>query len=202
MLGKKIVFSQITEGIHPEQFRRCVTRYNGNYKVSRFSCWEQFLAMAFAQITYRESLADLEICLRSRPDQLYHMGFRSTIAHSTLADANATRDWRIYFDLAQGLIARARRLYADEPLDVDLKQTVYALDSTTIDLCLKLFPWAKFRTTKAAIKLHTLLDLRGPIPTMIAITDGKHGDVRALDLIIPEAGSYYVMDRAYLVLLG
>ena len=186
------------EGIHPEQFRRCVTRYNGNYKVSRFSCWEQFLAMAFAQITYRESLADLEICLRSRPDQLYHMGFRSTIAHSTLADANATRDWRIYFDLAQGLIARARRLYADEPLDVDLKQTVYALDSTTIDLCLKLFPWAKFRTTKAAIKLHTLLDLRGPIPTMIAITDGKHGDVRALDLIILEAGSYYVMDRAYL----
>ena len=158
--------------------------------------------MAFAQITYRESLADLEICLRSRPDQLYHMGFRSTIAHSTLADANATRDWRIYFDLAQGLIARARRLYADEPLDVDLKQTVYALDSTTIDLSLKLFPWAKFRTTKAAIKLHTLLDLRGPIPTMIAITDGKHGDVRALDLIIPEAGSYYVMDRAYLVLLG
>ena len=154
--------------------------------------------MAFAQVTYRESLADLEICLRSRPDQLYHMGFRSSVAHSTLADANATRDWRIYADLAQNLIARARRLYAEEPLGTELKETVYALDSTTIDLCLSLFPWARFRSTKAAIKLHTLLDLRGPIPTMIAISDGKQADVSILDEIVPEPGAFYVMDRGYL----
>jgi len=198
MLTGKLIFSQLTDWIHPEQFRRCVNRYDGNYKVCSFPCWDQFLAMAFAQITYRESLADIEVCLRSRPDQLYRMGFRSTVAHSTLADANSARDWRIYADLAQRLIARARRLYADEPLAVELEQTVYALDSTTIDLCLSLFPWARFRSTKAAVKLHTLLDLRGPIPTMISITEGKQADVRMLDELIPEPGAFYVMDRAYL----
>jgi len=154
--------------------------------------------MTFAQVTYRDSLADIEVCLRSHRDQLYRLGFRSTIAHSTLADANRERDWRIYADLAQSLIARARRLYADEPLGVELAQTVYALDSTTIDLCLSLFPWARFRSTKAAIKLHTLLDLRGPIPTMISISDGKQADVRVLDELIPEPGAFYVMDRGYL----
>ena len=186
------------EWIHPEQFRRCVARYNGHYKVLSFSCWDQFLAMAFAQITYRESLGDLEVCLRSRSDQLYHMGFRSSVAHSTLADANSSRDWRIYADLAQRLISRARRLYAQEPLGIELDQTVYALDSTTIDLCLSLFPWARFRSTKAAVKLHTLLDVRGPIPTMIAISEGKQADVRVLDELIPEPGAFYVMDRGYL----
>lgn len=194
----KNVFAQVMAWVHPEQFRRCVARYRGEYKVLSFSCYEQFLAMAFAQITYRESLADLEVCLRSRRDQLYHMGFRSTIAHSTLADANRERDWRIYADLAQRLIARARRLYAQEPLGMELEQTVYALDSTTIDLCLSLFPWARFRSTKAAVKLHTLLDVRGPIPTMIAISEGKQADVRVLDELIPEPGAFYVMDRGYL----
>ncbi len=153
--------------------------------------------MAFAQITFRESLADIEICLRSRGEQLYHLGFRSSVAHSTLADANSTRDWRIYAELAQGLIRRARKLYAQESLEIELEQTVYALDSTTIDLCLALFPWARFRSTKAAIKLHTLLDVRGPIPTMIAISDGKQADVRILDELIPEPGAFYVMDRGY-----
>jgi len=183
--------------IHGEQFRRCVNRYDGNYRIRNFSCWDQFLAMAFAQITYRDSLADIEVCLRSRQDQLYRLGFRSTIAHSTLADANSSRDWRIYHDLAQGLIARARRLYAHESFGVELEQTVYALDSTTIDLCLSLFPWARFRSTKAAVKLHTLLDLRGPIPTMISISEGKRGDVTVLDELILEPGAFYVMDRGY-----
>ena len=183
------------EWVHPEQFRRCVQRYHGNQRVRNFPCWDQFLAMSFAQVTYRDSLADIEVCLRSRSDPLYHMGFRSTVAHSTLADANSSRDWRIYHDLAQRLIARARRLYADEPFGVELAQTVYALDSTTIDLCLTLFPWARFRSTKAAVKLHTLLDLRGPIPTMIAISDGKQADVRVLDELILEPGAFYVMDR-------
>lgn len=198
MPAGKLIFSQLTDWIHPEQFRRCVQRYQGNYKVHGFPCWDQFLAMAFAQVTYRESLADIEVCLRSRPDQLYRMGFRATVAHSTLADANRARDWRIYADLAQLLIARARRLYAQEPLGVELAQTVYALDSTTIDLCLSLFPWARFRSTKAAIKLHTLLDLRGPIPTMISISEGKQADVRVLDELIPEPGAFYVLDRGYL----
>lgn len=193
----KAVFAQLMEWIHPEQFRRCVTRYRGHYKIRSFSCWNQFLAMAFAQVTYRESLEDIEICLRSRRDQLYHLGFRSSVAHSTLAEANSTRDWRIYADLAQILIGRARKLYAQEPLGIELDQTVYALDSTTIDLCLSLFPWARFRATKAAIKLHTLLDLRGPIPTMIAISEGKQADVRILDELIPEPGAFYVMDRGY-----
>lgn len=198
MLTGKLVFAQVTDLIHPEQFRRCVIRYQGDYKIRNFSCWDQFLAMAFAQLTYRESLADIEICLRSHQDQLYRLGFRSSIAHSTLADANASRDWRIYADLAQILITRARRLYAQEPLAVDLEQTVYALDSTTIELCLNLFPWARFRSTKAAVKLHTLLDLRGPIPTMIAISDGKQADVRVLDELLPEPGAFYVLDRGYL----
>jgi hypothetical protein len=197
MPAGKLIFSQITEWIHPEQFRRCVNRYHGNCKVYNFPCWDQFLAMTFAQVTYRDSLADIEVCLRSRRDQLYRLGFRSTVAHSTLADANRERDWRIYADLAQSLISRARRLYADEPIGVELAQTVYALDSTTIDLCLSLFPWARFRSTKAAIKLHTLLDLRGPIPTMIAISDGKQADVRVLDELLPEPGAFYVIDRGY-----
>jgi len=194
---RKAVFAQLMEWIHPEQFRRCVLRYDGNNKVREFPCWDQFLAMAFAQITSRESLADIEICLRSRRDQLYHLGFRSSVAHSTLADANRNRDWRIYADLAQGLIRRARKLYLQEPLGIELDATLYALDSTTIDLCLSLFPWARFRSTKAAIKLHTLLDLRGPIPTMIAISEGKQADVRILDELIPEPGAFYVMDRGY-----
>jgi hypothetical protein len=193
----KAVLSQLTDWIHPEQFRRCVQRYEGNHRVRNFSCWDQFLAMTFAQVTYRDSLADIEVCLRSRHDQLYRLGFRSLVAHSTLADANRERDWRIYADLAQSLIARARRLYANEPIGVELEQTVYALDSTTIDLCLSLFPWARFRSTKAAIKLHTLLDLRGPIPTMIAISDGKQADVRVLDELLPEPGAFYVIDRGY-----
>jgi len=183
--------------IHGEQFRRCVNRYNGNYKIRNFPCWDQFLAMAFAQLTYRDSLADIEVCLRSHPDQLYHMGFRSTIAHNTLARANQSRDWRIYHDLAQSLIARARRLYASEPFGVELEHTVYALDSTTIDLCLSLFPWARFRSTKAAVKLHTLIDLRGPIPTMISVSEGKMADVKILDQLILEPGAFYVMDRGY-----
>ena len=197
MPAGKLIFSQLTEWIHPEQFRRCVARYDGNYKIYNFPCWDQFLAMSFAQITYRDSLADIEVCLRSRQDQLYRLGFRSTIAHSTLADANRSRDWRIYHDLAQGLIARARRLYASESFGVELEQTVYALDSTTIDLCLSLFPWARFRSTKAAVKLHTLLDLRGPIPTMISISEGKRADVSILDELMLEPGAFYVMDRGY-----
>ena len=197
MHSGKTVFNQVMEWVHPEQFRRCVTRYQGNYKVRNFSCWEQFLAMGFAQMTFRESLADIEICLRSRGQQLYHLGFRSLIAHSTLADANSVRDWRIYADLAQSLIRRARKLYEREPLGVELEQTIYALDSTTIDLCLNLFPWARFRSTKAAVKLHTLLDVRGPIPTMITISEGKQADVKILDELIVEPGAFYVMDRGY-----
>jgi len=197
MHSGKSVFSQLIEWVHPEQFRRCVTRYRGHYKVRRFSCWDQFLAMAFAQMTFRESLADIEICLRSRRDRLYHLGFRSSVGHSTLADANSTRDWRIYADLAQGLIRRARKLYAHEPLGLELDHTIYALDSTTIDLCLSLFPWARFRSTKAAVKLHTLLDVRGPIPTMITISEGKQADVQILDDLLLEPGAFYVMDRGY-----
>src|ERR1039457_7281210 len=193
----KTIFSQVMEWIHPEQFRRCVQRYRGNYRVRHFPCWDQFLAMSFAQLTYRDSLADIEVCLRSRPDQLYHMGFRSTIAHNTLATANRLRDWRIYHDLAQRLIARARRLYADESFGVELAQTVYALDSITIDLCLGLFPWARFRSTKAAVKLHTLLDLRGPIPTWIWSAEGTVADGRVRDELVPEPGAFYVMDRGY-----
>lgn len=197
MRAGKTIFSQVMEWIHPEQFRRCVRRRRGNYRVRNFPCWDQFLAMCFAQLTYRDSFADIEVCLRSRPDQLYRMGFRSTVAHNTLAAATRSRDWRIYHDLAQTLIARACRLYADESFGAELAQTVYALDSTTIGFCLSLFPWARFRKAKGAVKLHTLLDLRGPIPTMIAISDGKQADVRVLDDLILEPGAFYVMDRGY-----
>ena len=198
MHAGKLVFAQLTDLIHPEQFRRCVRRYAGDYKVKTFSCWNQFLCMAFGQLTFRESLRDVETCLRSRHDQLYHLGIRGEVSHSTLADANRERDWRIYHDLAQRLIQRARALYHQEPIGLELRETIYALDSTTIDLCLNLFPWARFRRTKAAIKLHTLLDVRGSIPTFIAISQGKQADVRILDELVLEPGSFYVMDRGYL----
>ena len=198
MYAGKLVFAQLTDLIHPEQFRRCVRRYDGDYKVKTFSCWNQFLCMAFGQLTFRESLRDVETCLRSRAQQLYHLGLRGEVSRSVLADANRERDWRIYHDLAQLLIRRARALYAQEPLGLELTETVYALDSTTIDLCLNLFPWARFRRTKGAIKLHTLLDLRGSIPTFIAISQGKQADVRVLDELVLEPGSFYVMDRGYL----
>jgi len=197
MNAEKFVFAQVMDLIHPEQFHRCVQRYSGDYKVKTFSCWNQFLCMSFGQLTYRESLHDIEICLRSRQEQLYHLGFHGPISHSTLADANHNRDWRIYADLAQLLIKRARVLYQNEPLVIDLDETVYALDSTTIDLCLNLFPWARFRRTKAAIKLHTLLDLRGAIPSFLSISEGKRADVRILDELPMEPGSFYVMDRGY-----
>ena len=186
------------EGIHPQQFRRCVQRYRGDRKVRRFSCWEQFLAMSFAQLTYRESLRDIEACLRCRSELLNRLGFRGGVARSTLAEANETRDWRIYADLAQKLIVKARRLYANEELGLELEETVYAFDSTTIDLCLSLFLWAHFRKRKGAIKLHTLLDLRGPIPTVIEITEGKCHDVNLLDSLAIEPGAFDVMDRGYL----
>lgn len=194
----KTIFAQIMEFLPQPEFRQCVNRYQGNYKVQSFSCFDQFLCMAFAQLTYRESLRDIETCLRSMQPKLYHMGFRGTISRSTLADANENRDWRIYADFAQVLIHRARHLYRDDDFGIELDQTVYALDSTTIDLCLSLFPWARFRKTKAGIKLHTLLDLRGPIPSSIEITDAKFHDVNILDDLIPEAGSFYIMDRGYL----
>jgi hypothetical protein len=198
MFAGKTIFSQILTPIHPQHFRRCVERYRGHYKVRSFSCWDQFVCMTFAQLTFRESLRDIEDCLGSRSAQLYHLGLRSRVCRSTLAEANESRDWRIYADLAAGLIKQARRLYANEPLAVELDNTVYALDSTTIDLCLNLFPWARFRRTKAAIKLHTLLDLRGPIPSVLEITDGLCHDVNALDLLCIEPGAFYVMDRGYL----
>jgi hypothetical protein len=197
MYAGKLVFAQLTDLIHPEQFRRCVRRYRGDYKVKSFSCWNQFLCMAFGQLTFRESLRDVETCLRSRQEQLYHLGIRGEVSRSVLADANRERDWRIYHALAQLLIRRARALYAHEPIDAELNETVYALDSTTIDLCLNLFPWARFRRTKAAIKLHTLLDLRGSIPTFISISQGKQADVRILDELVLEPGCFYVMDRGY-----
>ena len=193
----RTVFSQLINFLPDREFRRCVNRYDGDRRWRGFSCWDQFLSMAFAQLTYRESLRDIEACLRSLGAKLYHMGFRGKIARSTLADANESRDWRIYADFAQVLIRIARPLYARDPIGVDLNQTLYALDSTTIDLCLSLFPWAKFRRRKAAVKMHTLLDLRGNIPTFIRITDGTVHDVNILDEIGPEPGAFYVMDRAY-----
>ena len=180
------------------EFQKCVSRYRGEYQQKSFSCWDQFLAMAFAQFTYRESLRDIEACLRSLGSKLYHAGFRGKISRSTLADANESRDWRIFADFAQVLIDIARPLYAHDPIGVDLDQSLYALDSTTIDLCLSLFPWAKFRKHKAAVKMHTLLDLHGNIPTFIGITEGAVHDVNILDEIIPEAGAFYVMDRGYI----
>src|SRR6266478_4206952 len=189
----RTVFSQLIEFLPHQQFQKCVDRYGGGRYLKNLSCWDQYLAMAFAQLTYRESLRDIEACLGSIGGELYHMGFRG----STLADANEARDWRIYADFAQVLIAIARPLYALDPIGVDLDQSLYALDSTTIDLCLALFPWAKFRKHKAAVKMHTLLDLRGNIPTFIRITEGRVHDVNILDEIMPEPGAFYVMDRAY-----
>ena len=193
----RTIFSQIMDFVPMHEFRKCVTRYHGSYNVKSFSCLDQFLCMAFAQLTYRESLRDIEACLRSMKNKLYHMGIRSKVSRNTLAYANEKRDWRIYADFAQVLIHIARDLYIDEDFGVELDNTVYALDSTTIDLCLSLFPWARFRKTKGAIKLHALLDLRGDIPSFIEITDGKVYDVNILDELIPEPGSFYIMDRAY-----
>ncbi|MCP3689747.1 MAG: IS4 family transposase [Gammaproteobacteria bacterium] len=194
----KTLFAQLMDFLPWSTFTRIVDRYGGNYRVRSLSCADQFRALVFAQLTYRESLRDIEACLTAQSAKLYHMGIRSPIKRSTLADANERRDWRIYADFAQRLIAQARKLYAEEDFSLALSDTVYALDSTTIDLCLSVFPWAPFRSTKAAIKLHTLLDLRGNIPSFIHISDGKMHDVRVLDLMIPEAGAIYVMDRAYL----
>ncbi len=194
----KVVFAQITQHLPLTTFRRCVARYGGEHKVKSFSCLDQYLCMAFAQLTFRESLRDIEACLRAQIAKLYHMGIRARVSRSTLADANEVRDWRIYAEFAQRLIGIARGLYIDEPFGVELKETVYALDSTTIDLCLSVFAWAPFRSTKAAIKLHTLLDLRGNIPSFIHISDGKWHDVNVLDYLLPEPGAFYVMDRGYL----
>src|SRR6266699_70358 len=192
------VFSQLLQHLPHKQFQKCVARYGGDSYVKSLSCWDQFLAMVFAQLTYRESLRDIEACLRSIGGKRYHMGFRSTIARSTLADANESRDWRIYADFAQTLIAIARPLYAHDPIGVELQESLYALDSTTIDLCISLFPWAKFRQHKAAVKVHTLLDLHGNIPSFIRITPGKTSDVNILDEFLPEAGAFYVFDRGYI----
>ena len=193
-----LVFAQVMEFAPWHTFRRLVAKYHGDFNVRTFSCLDQFLSMAFAQLTYRESLRDIEACLRAQPTKLYHMGLRGTVSRSALADANESRDWRMYAEFAHALIRTARRLYAQDSLAVDLAETVYALDATTIDLCLSLFPWAKFRTTKAAVKLHTLLDLRGAIPSFIHISDGKLHDVNVLDMLLPEPGAFYVMDRGYL----
>jgi len=194
----KTIFAQVMEHLPLPAFRKCVQRYQGDYKVKTFSCFDQFLVMAFAQLSYRESLRDIEACLQAMRSKLYHMGIRGGISRNNLAHANETRDWRIWADFAQVLIHTARHLYAGDPFGVELDQTVYAFDSTTIDLCLSLFPWARFRKHKAAIKLHTLLDLRGSIPSFIQITEGKVHDVNVLDDLIPEPGSFYVLDRGYL----
>ncbi len=195
----RTIFSQILSYVSSYRFNQCVNRYNGNRGMKKFNCWKQFFCMCFAQLTYRESLRDIEVCLKSQSKKLYHMGYDGSISKSTLAYANESRDWRIYADFAQHLIEEARKLYVDDSdFQLDLDHTVYALDSSTIDLCLSLFPWAKFRKHKAAIKLHTLLDLRGAIPTFLIITDGKIHDVNILDVLIPEPGAFYVMDRGYI----
>jgi hypothetical protein len=194
----RTIFAQLIEHLPHKEFQQCVARYSGDRNPRGFSCWDQYLAMAFAQLTYRESLRDIEACLGAMSAKLYHMGFRSRVARSTLADANDRHDWRIYADFAQVLIATARTLYAAEPMGVELDQTLYALDSTTIDLCLSLFPWARFRKHKGAVKMHTLLDLHGNIPAFIHITDGKVHDVNVLDELLIEAAAFYVMDRAYI----
>ena len=198
MYTGRTVFSQIMDFFPLAEFHRCVERYRGNYKVQTFSCLDQFLSLAFAQLTYRESLRDIEACLGSLQPRLYHLGFRSEVARSTLAKANEQRDWRIYADVAQLLIREARQLYANQEMGAELDQTVYALDSTTIDLCLSLFPWAPHERSKAAVKMHTLLDVRGSIPSFVLITPGRVSDVRALDHLVLEAGSFYVMDRGYI----
>jgi Domain of unknown function (DUF4372)/Transposase DDE domain len=194
----KTIFAQLMEFLPAHEFRKCVNRYAGHHKVKSFTCWDQFLSLAFAQLTFRESLRDIQTCLRAAQPKLYHMGFRGQVSRNTLANANQVRDWRIYADFAQLLIGIARPLYADDPFGVDLDQTVYALDSTTIDLCLNLFPWAKFRKKKGAVKLHTLLDLRGNLPTLIFITHGKVHDIQILDRLWVQPGAFYLMDRAYL----
>jgi hypothetical protein len=194
----KTIFSQVIDFLPKYEFQKCVERYRGNYKIKTFSCWNQFLCMSFAQLTYRESLRDIEACLRVSQNKTYHMGIRSPVSRNTLANANQIRDWRIYADFAQILIAQARSLYAEEDFGLDLDQTVYALDATIIDLCLSLFPWAIFRKRKGAIKLHTLLDLRGNIPTLMIITHGKYHEVNVLDDLLIEPGSIYIMDRGYL----
>ncbi len=198
MYSGKVVFSQVMEFLPLHVFHQCVDRYNGNYKVKEFTCLDQYYCMAFAQITYRESLRDIEACLRAQQGKLYHMGIRGPVSRNTLANANKVRDWRIYADLALSLIATARKLYSKEAFLDDLNETVYALDATTIDLCLSVFPWAHFRKTKGAIKLHTLLDLRGNIPSFIHISDGKLHEVNTLDIIPVEPGAFYIMDRGYL----
>jgi len=198
MYTGKTVFSQVMDYLPMYEFRKCVDRYNGNYHTSSFSCLDQYLCMAFAQLTYRESLRDIEACLRSRKEKLYHLGIRGRVSRSTLAEANEKRDWRMYADFCQILISQARSLYTDEDFGVELKETAYALDSTTIDLCLSIFPWASFRKHKAAVKMHTLLDLRGSIPSFIEITEGTLHDVNILDIMVPEPGSFYIMDRGYL----
>src|SRR5260370_9344530 len=192
------VFGEVMEHFPTYEFQKCVARYDGDFRKRSFSCLDQFLCLGFAQLTYRESLRDIEACLRSVQGKLYHMGFRGRISRSTLSDANESIDWRIYADFAQVLIATARPMYAEESLGFDRAGTVYALDSTTIDLCLSLFPWARFQSTKGAVKMHTLLDLRGSIPTFIEVSDGKLHDVNILDELLPEAGSFYVVDRGYL----
>ena len=194
----RLVFAQLMQHLPLTTFRRCVSRYQGERKVHSFSCLDQFLCMAFAQLTARESLRDIEACLRAQRSKLYHLGIRSAVARNTLANANAVRDWRIFADFAQSLIGIARPLYIDKPFGVDLKDTVYAFDATTIDLCLSVFPWAHFQSTKAAIRLHTLLDLRGNIPTFIHISDGRLHEVSVLDQLLPEAGAFYIMDRGLL----
>jgi len=194
----RTIFAQLAEHLPHKEFQKCVARYHGDSNLRGFSCWDQYLAMSFAQLTYRESLRDIEACLGAMLPKLYHMGFRGKVARSTLADANDAHDWRIYAAFAQVLIGIARPLYAAEPMSVELDQSLYALDSTTIDLCLSLFPWARFRKHKAAVKMHTLLDLRGNIPTFIHITDGKVADVNVLDEFLPEPGAFYVMDRGYI----
>jgi len=197
MLPGRTVFAELMDHVSRFEFQKCVCRYDGNYKSSRFSCWDQYLCMAFAQLTYRESLRDIEACLRAVQPRLYHVGIRTRVARATMADANETRDWRIYADFAQGLIRTARGLYVNEPLSVDLADTVYALDATIIELCLSVFPWAHYRRRDAAIKLHTLVDLRGAIPTVVQITAGKCADVTALDTLVLEVGAIYLMDRGY-----
>ena len=194
----RIVFSQLLDFLPRKSFRTCVKRYNGNYRIRSLTCYEQFLCMAFAQLTYRDSLRDTVLCLQAMQKKLHHVGIQSRVAKSTLADANEKRDWRIYCDFAQVLIGQARKLYADDDFGLQLQETVYALDASTIDLCRSLFPWARFRSTKSGIKLHTLLDLRGNIPSFVSITDAKLHDVNILDELLPEPGAIYVMDRAYL----
>lgn len=198
MESNRILFSQLTDFLSQRDFRKCVERYRGNHKVQSFTCWDQFLCMTFAQLTYRESLRDIQVCLRVSAHKLYHMGIRGTVSRNTLSNANKVRDWRIYADFAHVLIGEARSLYAADGFGVELNHTAYALDASTIDLCLSLFPWAVFRKTKSAVKLHTLLDLRGNIPALVIITDGKVHDVNILDVMTFEPGAFYMMDRGYL----